>query len=327
MPYEFDLIKRFLQHTKVARSDTILGSGDDCAIVKIPPGFVMAISVDTSVEGTHFLPDTDPYDIGYKSVAVSLSDSAAMGATPAWLTLALTLPRQNQAWLDRFADGVFELLNRYNIELIGGDLTRGPLSITTQIHALLPEGKALKRSGAKLGDDIYITGTLGDAGLALQLLKTQQAPDAFLQKRLNRPIPRIEIGQALLDIASATIDLSDGLIGDLGHILECSGVGAEVELDKIPMSGALQCHFGALSCHSRAGGNPVDLLRFALAAGDDYELCFTAPLKHRQAIQEISKQHQTPITCIGSITQQHGLTLLQANGQVFKPNWKGFEHF
>ena len=305
--HEFDLIQSFLKYNKLDRPDVLLGPGDDCAIVKIPRGFAMAISVDTSVEGTHFLPGTDPYDIGYKSVAVSLSDAAAMGATPAYLTLTLTLPTPpTSEWLDRFAQGTFELLNKHNIQLIGGDLTRGPLSITTQVHALLPEGKGLKRSGSQVGDEIYVTGTLGDAGLALDLLKKQQPVDPFLLKRLNQPTPRIEIGQALLDIAHSAIDLSDGLVGDLGHILKASGVGAEIEGEKIPKNTSLH---------------------FALTAGDDYELCFTAPTSARESIQDIAHRYHTPIMRIGKITTGSVLQVLQSDGCCFTPHWKSYEHF
>ncbi len=318
--HEFKLIKRFLQYATVWRPDVVLDSGDDCAIVKIPPGFVMAMSVDTSVEGTHFLAGTDPYDIGYKSVAVSLSDAAAMGATPAWLTLALTLPKVDTVWLDRFAEGVFALLNQHNIQLVGGDLTRGPLSITTQIQALLPEGKALTRKAAKIGDDVYVTGTLGDAGLALatiqnKLPKLSIEYQMMIESRLNRPTPRIELGQVLLDIAHAAIDLSDGLMGDFAHILQQSSVGAEIELTKIPLSEVLN----TLS--------KKEAWCLALTAGDDYELCFTAPSYQREAIQTIAHHHKTPITRIGKMTQTKALKFLQSDGSVFAPLWKGFEHF
>ncbi|WP_080069271.1 thiamine-phosphate kinase, partial [Salmonella enterica] len=230
-----------------SRLDVETGIGDDCALLNIPEKQTLAISTDTLVAGNHFLPDIDPADLAYKALAVNLSDLAAMGADPAWLTLALTLPEVDEPWLEAFSDSLFALLNYYDMQLIGGDTTRGPLSMTLGIHGYIPAGRALKRSGAKPGDWIYITGTPGDsaAGLAVlqNRLQVSEETDAhYLIQRHLRPTPRILHGQALRDIASAAIDLSDGLISDLGHIVKASGCGARVDVDALPKSDAMMRH-------------------------------------------------------------------------------------
>ncbi|SUG49126.1 thiamine-monophosphate kinase [Salmonella enterica subsp. arizonae] len=236
---EFSLIARYFDRVRSTRLDVETGIGDDCALLNIPEKQTLAISTDTLVAGNHFLPDIDPADLAYKALAVNLSDLAAMGADPAWLTLAITLPEVDEPWLEAFSDSLFELLNYYDMQLIGGDTTRGPLSMTLGIHGYIPAGRALKRAGAKPGDWIYITGTPGDsaAGLAVlqnRLLVSEETDAHYFIKRHLRPTPRILHGQALRDIASAAIDISDGLISDLGHIVKASGCGAKVDVDALP---------------------------------------------------------------------------------------------
>ncbi|MEG0533229.1 MAG: thiamine-phosphate kinase, partial [Citrobacter sp.] len=293
---EFSLIARYFDRVRSSRLDVETGIGDDCALLNIPEKQTLAISTDTLVAGNHFLPDIDPTDLAWKALAVNLSDLAAMGADPAWLTLALTLPDVDEAWLEAFSDGLFELLNYYGMQLIGGDTTRGPLSMTLGIHGYVPLGRALKRSGAKPGDWIYVTGTPGDsaAGLAilqnrLQVANTKDA-DYLLQRHL-RPTPRILQGQALRDLASAAIDISDGLISDLGHIVNASGCGARVNVDALPYSTVFAQHV-----------EPEQALRWALSGGEDYELCFTVPEINRGALDVALGHLGTPFTCIGQMS-------------------------
>ncbi|MDI1352139.1 MAG: thiamine-phosphate kinase [bacterium] len=238
---EFELITHFFanQH-QPHRQDVVMGIGDDCAIVEVPQGQQLLVSMDTLVSGVHFPITTTPYDIGYKALAVNLSDLAAMGANPAWITLALTLPTADQQWLSSFKEGFFGLAKQFQVVLIGGDTTRGPLALTVQAHGFVPHGQAITRQNAQPGDLIYVTNTLGDAGLALKHLNHEvNIPSQFtelLLNRLNRPMPRVKEGLLLRNYATAMIDLSDGLISDLGHILKKSGVGALIHLDKIPLS-------------------------------------------------------------------------------------------
>ena len=263
---EFSLIARYFDRVRTSRLDVETGIGDDCALLNIPEKQTLAISTDTLVCGRHFLPDIDPADLAYKALAVNVSDLAAMGADPAWLTLALTLPEVDEAWLEAFSDALFEQLSYYDMQLIGGDTTAGPLSMTLAIHGYVPLGRALKRSGAKPGDWIYVTGTPGDSAAGLAILQNrltvEDADDAaYLVKRHLRPTPRILHGQALRERASSAIDLSDGLISDVGHILKASGVGARVDLDLFPLSEQLLRHV-----------EPEQALRWALSGGEDYEL-------------------------------------------------------
>lgn len=299
---EFELINKFLTKEAGKRDDVILGIGDDCAILRPSKNYDIAVSTDSLVAGVHFPPNTAPYDIGYKTLAANLSDLAAMGAEPCWATLALTLPEINAAWLKEFCAGFFTLLKQYNMQLIGGDTTRGPLSLTAQVYGFLLQGKALRRSGARPGDLIYVTGYLGDAGLALRLPKKH-----FLQK-LNNPIPRIKEGIALRDIATSAIDISDGLAADLGHILEQSNVGATIYTDNLPLSKEL------LTAVSKE-----QAINLALSAGDDYELCFTTPLRRGMPL---------PIPCskIGIIEEQPGLRILDHAGNPVILEQKGYEH-
>ncbi|ECI4597262.1 thiamine-phosphate kinase [Salmonella enterica subsp. salamae] len=318
---EFSLIARYFDRVRSSRLDVETGIGDDCALLNIPEKQTLAISTDTLVAGNHFLPDIDPADLAYKALAVNLSDLAAMGADPAWLTLALTLPEVDEPWLEAFSDSLFDLLNYYDMQLIGGDTTRGPLSMTLGIHGYIPVGRALKRSGAKPGDWIYITGTPGDsaAGLAVlqNRLQVSEETDAYyLIKRHLRPTPRILHGQALRDIASAAIDLSDGLISDLGHIVKASGCGARVDVDALPKSDAMMRHV-----------DDGQALRWALSGGEDYELCFTVPELNRGALDVAIGQLGVPFTCIGQMSADiEGLNFVR-DGIPVTFDWKGYDHF
>lgn len=318
---EFELIARYFNRVTSSRRDVEKGIGDDCALLNVPEKQTLAISTDTLVEGIHFLRDIHPADLGYKALAVNLSDLAAMGADPAWLTLALTLPDVDEAWLKAFSDSLFELLDYYDMQLIGGDTTRGPRSLTLGIHGLVPVGRALRRSGARPGDWIYVTGSLGDSAAGLALLQhrvriTDPVVHEALIKRHLRPMPRILQGQALRNLASAAIDISDGLISDLGHILQASECGARVNLDALPLSVVLRDHFA-----------PEQALRWALSGGEDYELCFTVPEINRGALDVALGRLGVPYTCIGQLApESEGLVLLQ-NGQPTTFNLKGFDHF
>lgn len=318
---EFSLIARYFDRVRTARLDVETGIGDDCALLNVPEKQTLAISTDTLVSGIHFLPDIDPRDLGYKALAVNLSDLAAMGATPAWLTLALTLPEVDEAWLAAFSDSLFEQLSYYEMQLIGGDTTRGPLSMTLGIHGLVPAGRALKRAGARPGDWIYVTGTPGDSAAGLAILQKQlQVSDAqcadYLVQRHLRPTPRVLQGQALRDRASAAIDLSDGLISDLGHILKASDCGARVELNDLPLSEQL-----------RSVTTLEQAQRWALSGGEDYELCFTVPELNRGALDVALGHLGVPFTCIGQVMPPSEGMQFVRDGEPVTLNWKGYDHF
>ena len=318
---EFDLIARYFNRYRTARRDVQLGIGDDCALLTVAEKQLLAVSTDTLVEGIHFLKTIDPADLGYKALAVNLSDLAAMGADPAWVSLALTLPEVNTEWLEAFSDSLFDQLNYYGMQLIGGDTTRGPLSMTLTIQGLVPVGRALTRSGAGVGDWIFVTGTLGDsaAGLAVvleQLNITDDTTREFLLKRHLRPSPRVLQGQALRDLATSAIDLSDGLISDLKHILKASDCGARLDLDAIPFSDAM-----------KSLGDPEQALKWALTGGEDYELCFTVPEINRGAVDAALSHLGVDFTCIGQIAPlSEGLKLMRAGSPV-QLEWQGFDHF
>ena len=318
---EFELIDHFFAgKEQKQRKDVILGIGDDCAILEVPSEHQLLVSMDTLVSGVHFPTTTDPYDIGYKALAINLSDLAAMGATPSWINLALTLPELDKQWLASFSDGLFTLAHEFEVALIGGDTTRGPLSITIQAHGFTPKGQAITRDGAKPGDLIYVTHTLGDAGLALkhinqELLLPVETNEALLIQ-LNRPFPRIKEGLLLRNQATSMIDLSDGLISDLGHILKKSGVGAEVDLSAIPLSASLR---GSLALE--------DALKLALTAGDDYELCFTIPKHKQKQLEELMKESNCTISCIGHITENHKLILRYGDKIFDSDSLHGYSHF
>ena len=318
---EFSLIARYFDRVKSARFDVETGIGDDCALLNIPEKQTLAISTDTLVSGIHFLPDIDPADLAYKALAVNVSDLAAMGADPAWLTLALTLPSVDESWLKAFSDSLFEQLGYYDMQLIGGDTTKGPLAMTLGIHGYVPVGRALKRSGAKPGDWIYVTGTPGDsaAGLAIlqnRLTVSDESDNAYLVKRHLRPTPRILQGQALRDLASSAIDLSDGLVSDLGHILKASECGARIDLDALPYSEAMQRHVDG-----------EQAMRWALSGGEDYELCFTVPELNRGALDVALGHLGVPFTCIGQMSADVDGMHFQRGGDVVTFDYKGFDHF
>ena len=318
---EFSLIARYFDRTRSSRPEVDTGIGDDCALMTLPEKQLLAISTDTLVSGVHFLADISPGDLAFKALAVNLSDLAAMGADPAWLTLAITLPEVDESWLAAFSDSLFEQLDYYGIQLIGGDTTRGPLSMTLGIHGMVPEGRALKRNGARPGDWIYVTGTPGDsaAGLAilqnrLQVSDRQQAD--YLVARHLRPTPRILHGQALRGLANSAIDLSDGLVSDLGHILKASDCGARIFLEAFPFSDALLAQVSL-----------EQAMQWGLAGGEDYELCFTVPEINRGALEVAIGNLGIPYSCIGQITAaSEGLQFLH-HGDSVALDLKGYDHF
>ncbi|WP_373785032.1 thiamine-phosphate kinase [Delftia acidovorans] len=316
---EFDLIRRFFQRP-VRRA--ALGVGDDCALLAPAPGMQLAVSSDMLVEGRHFFADVDPRLLGHKSLAVNLSDLAACGARPLAFTLALSLPRADAAWTEAFAAGLLALADAHGCELVGGDTTQGPLNICITVFGEVPPGQALLRSGARAGDDIWVSGSLGDARLALEALlgHTTLPPGtlAAARQRLEAPTPRVALGQALRGIASSALDVSDGLLGDLGHILAQSRVGASLDTRLItPLLDA-----------GRHTPLAIDLLhQCTLSGGDDYELCFTAPADRRDAVQAAGRDSATRVTRIGCIEEQPGLRLIGPDGAAMAPRWTSFDHF
>lgn len=321
---EFDLIRRFFQRPV---RHAVLGVGDDCALLAPQPGTQLAISCDMLVEGRHFFADVDPVTLGHKALAVNLSDLAACGAKPLAFTLALALPKADEAWVGGFAQGLLALADAHGCELIGGDTTQGPLNICITVFGEVPAGQALLRSGARAGDDIYVSGTLGDARLALEALLGRVAlPLEALQaarQRLERPTPRVALGLALRGIASSALDISDGLTGDLGHILRASGVGAT--LDAQATSQLIAAHALFTSTNSSL---PSDFLhQCTLAGGDDYELAFTAPISERDAVQEAAQRAGVPVTRIGTVDSTPGLRVVDGNGQPLAARYASFDHF
>ncbi len=316
---EFGLIERYFTRAS-RRTDVVLGIGDDAALLQLPADQELAVTVDTLVAGVHFPQQATPAAIGHKALAVNLSDLAAMGAQPAWVMLALTLPQPDPAWLEGFAQGFFTLAESCAVELIGGDTTRGPLSITVQALGMVPAGAALRRDGARPGDLIFVTGTVGDAALGLTLSGQTQGHDdphqAFVLDRLHRPSPRIEAGLLLRGIASAAIDVSDGLTADLGHICARSGVGACLELARLPCSPAL---LALTTADARA---PL-----ALSGGDDYELCFTVSPARLAQLEAQAAQFAPGWTCIGRIETGSRVRCLQADGREFLLEEAGYDHF
>ena len=316
---EFDLIRRCLSRATPGRGDVLLGIGDDCALLQPPVGQCLAVSMDTLVEGRHFAAGTDPASLGHKALAVNLSDLAAAGAEPAWATLSLTLPRADTAWLDAFMHGFATLAAEYRVQLVGGDTTSGPLSITLQLHGFVEPDKALRRSGASPGDRLCVSGTLGDAALALRRL---QQPDASgprlpgaLRRRLDRPSPRVALGRLLRGRASAAIDVSDGLLADLGHLCESSGVGALIKLSDLPLSGIVAAET------ARGNWEPV------LAGGDDYELLFSVDPVASGALLQRCRDAGHAVQEIGCLVDEGGITLVHPDGQQSKENARGFDHF
>lgn len=315
---EFALIRRFFAELGAPRADVALGVGDDCALLQIEPGQALAVSIDTLSAGVHFFADCDPEAIAHKALAVGLSDLAAMGAEPAWATLALTLPEVDANWLRRFSAGFAALATAHGVHLVGGDTTRGPLSVTVQVHGLVPPAQALKRSGAQPGDQIWVSGTLGDAALALRLLEQGRRPDEWLRARLERPTPRVELGRGLRTLAHALIDLSDGLAADLGHVLAASGVGAEIALARIPLSEAVAAVLGE--------GTESEWV-LPLASGDDYELCFCAPPDSAPAIRTLAARCACQVTPIGVIQSEPGVRWRHSDGRELCLTHLGHDHF
>lgn len=314
---EFDLIARIRERAST-RGDAILGIGDDAALLQVRRGKLLVVATDTLNSGVHFPEDAAPADIGWKSLAVNLSDLAAMGAEPAWCTLSLALPDPDTRWLDEFLDGFMTLANRHRIALVGGDTTRGPLSICVTALGFVDPEHVLRRDAAQPGDDIWVTGTLGDAAAALAQWKSGKGnADPLLRQRLDRPTPRIEAGLALAALAHACIDVSDGLLADLGHVCAASGVGVEIKADALPSSVAL------LSVFEQAEQRRM----LQMSGGDDYELCFSAPAEMRDAIAVASERCDVAMTRIGRVIAGEGVRILLADGREWIPQRVGYVHF
>ncbi len=313
---EFDLIARIRTRARL-RADVATGIGDDAAILRPAPGHELVVTTDVLNEGVHFRASYPPADIGWKALAVNLSDLAAMGAEPAWCTLSLTLPEPDAAWCDAMLDGFFELAEAHDVALVGGDTTRGPLALGVTAIGQVRPGQALRRDAARVGDDVWVSGTLGDAAAALALEQGAREPGPFLRSRLHRPTPRVALGSALHGIAHACIDLSDGLASDLGHVCEASGVGAEITVVSLPASPEL-----------RAAG-PDDAIRWSWQAsgGDDYELCFTAPPEARERVLGAAEATGATVTRIGTVTQAPGVRFVDPSGRPWSPSRSGYQHF
>ena len=317
---EFDWIawlKHEAQRRLAARADVVHGIGDDAAVCEVPDGMQLAISTDTLVSGVHFPADTAPADIGYKALAVNLSDMAAMAAEPCWFSLALSVPEMDWPWLTAFSEGLLELAAEHGLQLIGGDTTRGPLAITITVHGLLPKGRARLRSQAEAGDDIWLTGSIGDAAAALRQWQSGGLQSMKLRHRLDRPSARVSVGLAVRDYVRAMIDVSDGLAQDLGHILQASGVGAELELGRLPVSSSL------LDFHP----DDAERWRLQLGGGDDYELCFTAAPSQALSIEQALESCGVSASVIGHITAKPGLRCLTPECELFELPDAGYRHF
>ena len=320
---EFNLIQQYFTRP-TPHAD--LGVGDDAALIRVREGYQLAVSTDMLVSGTHFFADAAPYDIGWKALAVNISDMAAMSAQPKWATLALALPEVNETWLAEFSRGFFACADAFKVSLIGGDTTRGPLNISVTIMGEVATGQALRRDGAKIGDDIWVSGTLGDAALALNLLQQTYTldkhwPEDELSKwlpALHRPQPRIALGLGLIGLANGAIDISDGLLADLGHILSASNVSATLYFNHLSIN---------LYLHNHA--NEPAVQHMILAGGDDYELCFTAPQANRSAIEKIGKDLHLTLSLAGSIHAGagHACVVLNERKQAMAINKTGFDHF
>ena len=316
---EFDLIETFFKRPP---RHAVLGVGDDCALLSVKSGQQLAISSDMLVEGRHFLSTANPEHLGHKALAVNLSDLAACGAQPKAFLLSLALPEVVPQWLSEFSKGLWALADLHQCDLVGGDTTRGPLNICITVLGEVPAQQALLRHGAHVGDDIYVSGHLGDARLALEVFRgTLSVPQSVFEAarlRMDKPTPRVELGLALRGLAHAAIDISDGLLGDLKHILKASAVGAEIDTQQV---------LRTMACAQNSGLHQDDLLRLTLAGGDDYELVFTAPENQRKAIANASLSSNTPVTRIGKITASPQLTLLGNVGQPLRHTFDSFDHF
>ena len=319
-PAEFDLIARIRARARSSkeaqRSDVLLGIGDDAALLEMPAGKQLVVAMDTLNAGVHFPEATAPADIGWKVLAVNLSDLAAMGAEPAWCTLSLSLPAADTCFVDEFLDGFLELAAQYDVALVGGDTTRGPLSVCVTVHGWVEPGQALRRSGARVDDDLWVSGTLGDAAGALAQWQSGVGNDAGLRMRLDRPSPRIALGRALRGTAHACIDVSDGLLADLGHMCTASGLGGLVDVDALPASAPLRATFG------------VEQRRALQAAGgDDYELCFSAAPGARDAVLAAGTKAGVQVTRIGVATSGTGVAAGDAHGAAWSAPMSGWVHF
>ena len=310
---EFDLIAR-IRARVATRADVVLGIGDDAALLAPPPGRQLVVTADTLNDGVHFPRGTSPADVGWKALAVNLSDLASMGAEPAWCTLSLSLPQSDPAWIEGFLDGFLDLAGQHGIALVGGDTTRGPLSIAVTAMGLVEPGRALRRDGARVGDEVWVTGTLGDAAGGLALLDREPVP--ALRARLDRPTPRVDAGRALAGIATACVDVSDGLLADLGHVCARSHVAAHLDVDALPASAALREAFGE-----------ADRIALQASGGDDYELCFTAPADAGADIDAVSAQLGLRFTRIGRIVAGEGVHPVDAKSQPWSSPRRGYDHF
>jgi len=318
MTTEFNIIKQYFDRP-CAHTD--LGVGDDAALIQISPGHHLAISADMLVAGTHFLADCPAFDIGWKSLAVNISDMAAMGATPKWATLSIALPNVDEVWLAEFSSGFFACAEQFGVSLIGGDTTRGPLNISVQIIGEVPNGKALRRDGAKADDEIWVSGILGEAALGLAALQNKLNENQLSHSEkdtcidaLQKPEPRVGLGVALRDIAHSAIDISDGLMADLGHVLAQSHLGAEIYWHKVP--------------HVKVNRLDESTLQgLSLAGGDDYELCFTAPKNKRAEILSIGEQLKLKLSCIGVTKEERSIHIFDADHQPIELKVKGYDHF
>ncbi len=315
---EFELIDQFFKPIFAKRNDVLFGIGDDAACVRLSPGKNILISTDTLVSSVHFLPEWEPFDIAYRAAMVNISDMAAMAADPCWVTLAITLPELNQSWLESFSRGLESALSEYNVALIGGDTTRGPLSITITVMGTAPDGQAIRRNGAKPGDVILVSGVLGAAALAVQLLTQNDLPQhdkEELKSKLLHPKPRVDLAPILRSYASSAIDISDGLSADLNHICVASGVGACLTESLIPVHGLLNKYLP---------GQAVDL---ALTGGDDYELCFTVPAESLDAVMRTLDKANLTCYPIGVIEEQRGLRIKLADNTYEQLKPRGYSHF
>ena len=322
MPSEFNIIRQYFTST-ISRADVILGIGDDAAILNIAEHHQheqLVQSVDTLVAGVHFPIETSSQDIAYKALAVNLSDMAAMGAEPAWFTLAITLPNDDEEWLKGFGESLSLLAKKYNVQLIGGDTTNGPLCISITINGFVPKGKALTRNNAQVTDKIYVSGTIGDAALALAewqgqcLLRDESI--GYLKERLNRPTPQIELGLLLREYASSCIDISDGLVADLGHITDSSNVGAKINFEKIPRSKEFDLNLT----------DEALIVPLVLSGGDDYELCFTISSIKQAEFDKSIKENKLSVSCIGEIESQSGVRCFKDNKEIDIQDI-GYQHF
>ncbi len=322
---EFSLIQKYFYDSSFSRKDVIVGVGDDAAVTKVADNQLLATTTDTLVQGIHFLEKSSPEDIAHKSIAVNMSDLAAMGAEPSWISLSLSLPDINEQWLEAFSNKIKELTEYYSVELIGGDTVKGPLSITITAQGFVPERSVITRSGAQNGDWIFVTGTLGDAGAGLDVLSqklvVQDYDDKqYLIDRHRRPTPRVIAGTALRRLATSCIDISDGLLQDVMHIAKASDTGVMIDLDKLPISGALGRNVAKLD----------DALKYACISGDDYELLFTISEEHRTIAQTALDSYSVPYTCIGQMTGAVGKLDLRLDGERFEfsdLSHTGFQHF